>query len=68
MFWIVTWWQLQRTSKEGMWLNNFLKFMRGLKSSIVAIFQKGLGWPCPVIAAPMRVPMNTSFNSKVICG
>ena len=22
--------------------------MHGLKSAILAIFQKGLGWPCPV--------------------
>jgi hypothetical protein len=25
--------------------------MHGLKSAILAIFQKGLGWPCPVSAA-----------------
>ena len=24
--------------------------MHGLKSAILAIFQKGLGWPCPVSA------------------
>jgi hypothetical protein len=30
---------------------NFLNYMQGLKSAILAIFKKGLGWPCPVIAA-----------------
>ena len=28
-----------------------LNYMHGLKSAILAIFQKGLGWPCPVSVA-----------------
>ena len=38
----------QSTLKEGIGLKQFLNYMRGLKRAILAIFQKGLGWPCPV--------------------
>ena len=44
----VTWWHFQSTSKEVIWPKNFLNYMHGLKSAILAIFQKELGWPCPV--------------------
>ena len=47
----VTWWHFQSTSKEVIWPKKFLNYMHGLKSAISAIFQKGLGWPCPVSAA-----------------
>ena len=40
----VTWWHFQSTSKEVfIWLKFFLNYMHGLKSAILAIFQKGLG-------------------------
>ena len=41
----------QSTSKEVIWPKILLNFMHGLKSAILAIFQKGLGWPCPASAA-----------------
>merc|ERR1711940_254468 len=44
----VTWWHFQSTSKEVIWPKKILNYMQGLKSAILAIFQKGLGWPCPV--------------------
>ena len=47
----VTWWHFQSTSKEIICPKIFLNYMHGLKSAILAIFQKGLGWPCPVSAA-----------------
>ena len=47
----VTWWHFKSTSKEVIWPKTFLNYMHGLKSAILAIFQKGLGWPCPVSAA-----------------
>ena len=47
----VTWWPFQSTSKEVIWLKKSLNYIHGLKSAILAIFQKGLGWPCPVSAA-----------------
>ena len=47
----VTWWHFQSTSKEVIWPKKILNYMHGLKSAILAIFQKGLGWPCPVSAA-----------------
>ena len=47
----VTWWHFQSTSKEVIWTKKNLNYMHGLKSAILAIFQKGLGWPCPVSAA-----------------
>ena len=28
--------------------------MKGLKSVVLAIFHKGLGWPCPVITGPQK--------------
>ena len=39
------------TSNEYIWPQKFSIFMHGLKSAILAIFQRGLGWPCPVSAA-----------------
>ena len=47
----VSWWHFQSTSKEVIWPKKFLNYMHGLKSAILAIFLKGLGWPCPVSAA-----------------
>jgi hypothetical protein len=47
----VTWWHFQSTSKEVIWSIKILNYMHGLKSAILAIFQKGLGWLCPVSAA-----------------
>ena len=47
----VTWWHFQSTSKEVIWPKKILNYMHGLKSAILAIFQKGLEWPCPVSAA-----------------
>ena len=47
----ITWWHFQITSKEVIWPKKFLNYMHGLKSAILAIFQKGLGWPCTVSAA-----------------
>jgi hypothetical protein len=47
----VTWWHFQSTSKEVIWSKQFLNYMHGLKSAILAIFQKGLGWPYPVSLA-----------------
>ena len=44
----------QSLSNEIIWPNFFSNFMHGLKSAILAIFQKSadwLDWPCPVSAA-----------------
>ena len=29
-------------------------YMKGLKSVVLAIFQKGFAWPCPVITGPQK--------------
>ena len=47
----ITRWHFQSTSKEIIWPKMFLNYMHGSKSAFLAIFQKGLGWPCPVSAA-----------------
>ena len=47
MLWIKS---LGGTPKEVIWSKKFLNLMHGLKSAILAIFQKGLGWPWPVSA------------------
>ena len=44
-------WHFHSTSKEVFWQQNFLNSMNGLKSAILAIFQEGLEWLCPVSAA-----------------
>ena len=51
----VTWWHFQSTLKEVIWSKKFLNCMHGLKSAIIAIFQKGLGLPCPVSATLKNV-------------
>ena len=55
MFWIVTWWHFRSTSKEVICPPKNLNYMQGLRSAILAIFQKGLGWLSPVSAAPQKV-------------
>ena len=47
----VTWWHFQSTSKQVIWPQKFLNYLHGLKSAILTLFQKGLGWPCPVSGA-----------------
>ena len=47
----VTWWYFQSISKEVIWSKIFLNYMHGLKSAVLAIFQRGLGWPSPVSGA-----------------
>ena len=47
----VTWWHTQSTLEEVIWPKKILNYMHGLKSAILAIFQKGQEWPCPVSAA-----------------
>ncbi len=45
---------IHSTSNEVIWPRKFSNFMHGLKSAILAIFQKSadwLDWPCPVSAA-----------------
>ena len=44
-------WHFQSTLKEIIWTKIFLNYMHGLKSAILAIFQRGLGWLCPVSKA-----------------
>ena len=39
------------TSNEVIWPPKISNFMQGLKSAILAFFQNGLGWQCPVSAA-----------------
>jgi hypothetical protein len=34
-----------------MWSKKKFNFMQGIKSAILAIFQNGLGWLCPVSVA-----------------
>ena len=41
--------------------------MHGLKSAILAIFQKGLGWPCPVSAALKNAPKNSNETRTFMC-
>ena len=45
----ITWWHFQSTSIEVSWPKKNLNYMHGLKSAILANFQKGLRWPCPVL-------------------
>ena len=45
------WRHFQGTSKEVIWSKHFLNYIDGLESAISTIFQRGLGWPCPVSAA-----------------
>ena len=52
----VTWWHFQITSKEVIWRKKKMNCMYGLKSAILAIFQKVLGWLCPVSAALKNAP------------
>jgi hypothetical protein len=40
-------------------------FMQGLKSAILAIFQNGLGWLCPVSSA-LKNPSQVFENSFVL--
>ena len=40
--------------------------MYGLKSVILAIFQKGLGWPCPVSAALKNVLGADEYLERLI--
>ena len=57
----VTKWHFQSTSKEVIWLKNILNYMHRLKSAILAIFQRGLGWPCPVSAQKCIIAFETFF-------
>ena len=50
------------TSNEVMWPQKNSNFMQGLKSAILAIFQNGLGWLCPVSAA-LKNPSQEFKNS-----
>ena len=57
-----------------------LNFMQGLKSAILAIFQNGLGWPCPVRSAPLwwvplhrtsctpQLSLDTKLSKKIALG
>ena len=47
----ITQWHFHSASKEDIWPKNFSNSMQGLKSAIMAIFQRGPGWPCPVSTA-----------------
>ena len=58
-------WQFQKTSKEVIRPQKILKYMHGLKSAILAIFQKELGWPCPVSAVLKNA---SSFEKKNVLG
>ena len=63
-----TWWHFQSTSKEVIWLKIFLNYMHGLKSAILAIFHKGLGWPSPVSAALKNdVPLHKRSQIRAYC-
>ena len=44
------------------WPKEFLNYMQGLKSAILAIFQRGPGWPCPV-SATLKNPSLDLKNS-----
>jgi len=50
------------TSNKGIWPKKISDFMHGLKSAILAIFQDGLGWLCPVSAA-LKNPSQEFKNS-----
>jgi hypothetical protein len=41
-------WHFHSPSNEVIWLKKKSDYMKGLKSAILAIFQTGPGWPCPV--------------------
>ena len=47
----ITKWHFHSASKEDIWPKKNLNSMQGLKSAILAIFQRGPGWPCLVSAA-----------------
>ena len=47
----ITKWYFHIALKEEILPIKFLNSMQGLKSAILAIFPRGLGWPCPVSAA-----------------
>ena len=40
--------------KVDFWSIFFSNYMKGLNSVVLAIFQKGLAWPCPVITGPQK--------------
>ena len=44
-------WHFKSTSNEVIWPKIISNFIHGEKSAILAIFQNGLGWPCPVRSA-----------------
>ena len=44
-------WHFFSTSNKGIWPKKNSNSMQGLKSAILAIFQNGLGWLCPVSVA-----------------
>ena len=47
----ITKWHIDSASKEDIWPKKNSNYMQGLKSAILAIFQRGPGWPCPVSTA-----------------
>ena len=44
-------WHFHGASKEGIWPQKITNSIQWIKSAILAFFQKGPGWPCPVSAA-----------------
>ena len=59
-------WHFLSTSNKGIWSKKNSNFMQGLKSAILAIFQIGLGWLCPVSAA-LKNP-SKEFNNHFCFG
>ena len=58
-------WHFNSTSNEVIWPKKISHSMHGSKSAILAIFQRGPGWPCNVSAA-LKNPSPDFKNSFCI--
>ena len=59
-------WHFHSPSNEVIWLKKISNYMQGLKSAILAIFQTGPEWPCPVSTA-LKNP-SLDFKKKFCFG
>ena len=48
----ITKWHIHSASKEDIWPKKNSNSMQGLKSAILAIFQRGPGWPSAAFKNP----------------
>ena len=58
-------WHFNTTPNEVIWPKKISNFIHGYKSAILAIFQNGLGWLCPVRLA-LKNPSQELKNTFVL--